>query len=126
MKKFAAVLIILQLFFAPFTVSAGSTFDYWIKSISKKLQSFSKADKKEAETSVVGVKGSKDDADELYWKDAEGPSEEELRAFSEVIALIGAGETDKARAALEAFVAQYADSELAEDALEGLKAIKEE
>ncbi|MCK5235627.1 MAG: hypothetical protein KAR06_01470 [Deltaproteobacteria bacterium] len=124
MKKLLLILsIMVAVVFSANHASAGGL-DYWIKSITHKLWSSSSSDKDNKRTAVVGVKGFAQEEDsELYWKDGKLPTEEEVDDFSVAVDLIKEGKFDTAEKKLKAFLKDYPESPLADDAKEGLEAL---
>ena len=77
-------------------------------------------------SSVIGLRGSKQEpiSKQLYWKGRAGNtpiSPEEVKTFRTAIEEAQAGQTEKAAAGLQAFLAKYPKSGLKEDAEDTLK-----
>jgi TolA-binding protein len=102
---------------------------FWEK-LRAKIEQVAPQKKLKATTAVGGVRGAKMAADDVYWKGekvASGVDADELEAFKQAMALVAAGEVQKAQAAFGEFVAKNPDSPLrpdAEQALAQLQAAK--
>ncbi len=99
-----------------------------LESLRKKIEILMPKKKLQTTTAVGGVRGSKADANELYWKGEkgeEGIDADELAAFDEALALAEAGEMAKAEEQLGAFIKNYPKSQLREDAEQALVYVKE-
>lgn len=99
-----------------------------LDSLRKKIEMLMPKKKLQTTTAVGGVRGSKADANELYWKGEkgeEGINADELAAFDEALALAEAGEMDAAEKGLSAFIKSYPSSQLREDAEQALVYVKE-
>jgi len=99
-----------------------------LETLRNKIELLMPKKKLTATTAVGGVRGSKADANELYWKGEKGEEAidaEELAAFDEALALAEAGEMEKAEKELAAFLKNYPGSQLREDAEQALVYVKE-
>jgi TolA-binding protein len=102
---------------------------FWEK-LRAKIEQVAPQKKLKATTAVGGVRGAKMAADDVYWKGekvAPAVDADELEAFKQAMALVAAGEVQKAQAAFGEFVAKNPDSPLrpdAEQALAQLQAAK--
>lgn len=103
----------------------GATFD----AFRKKIELLTPKKKLQTTTAVGGVRGSKSDANELYWKGemfGGAIDAEELAAFDEALTLAEAGNTAPAEKGLKAFMQKYPDSSLKADAEQALALLKTE
>jgi TolA-binding protein len=99
-----------------------------LDALRKKIELLMPKKKLQTTTAVGGVRGSKADANELYWKGEkgeEGIDADELAAFDEALALAEAGQMDAAEKELSAFIKSYPSSQLREDAEQALVYVKE-
>lgn len=99
-----------------------------LDSLRQKIEMLMPKKKLQTTTAVGGVRGSKADANDLYWKGEkgeEGIDADELAAFDEALALAEAGEMEKAEAQLGAFIKDYPKSQLREDAEQAMVYVKE-
>ncbi|MEK7680301.1 MAG: hypothetical protein AAB356_08920 [Deltaproteobacteria bacterium] len=125
MKKHLALLLMF-FFIAGIAYGESKDADRWIKTMVNKLgvASSSAKEKKDKRSAVAGVKGAEEKTDEgLYWK-KEGVSEKEADAFSAALKQAEEGNRDKAVEGLEAFLKEHPASPLANDAKEGIAALK--
>lgn len=99
-----------------------------LDALRKKIELLMPKKKLQTTTAVGGVRGSKADANELYWKGEkgeEGIDADELAAFDEALARAEAGEMEEAEKELESFIKSYPSSQLREDAEQALVYVKE-
>jgi TolA-binding protein len=99
-----------------------------LDALRKKIELLMPKKKLQTTTAVGGVRGSKADANDLYWKGEkkdEGIDADELAAFDEALALAESGEMIKAEKLLVAFIKNYPGSQLREDAEQALVYVKE-
>ncbi len=99
-----------------------------LDTLRKKIEMLMPKKKLQTTTAVGGVRGSKADANELYWKGEkgeEGIDADELAAFDEALALAEAGEMVAAEKELSSFIKSYPYSQLREDAEQALVYVKE-
>jgi TolA-binding protein len=99
-----------------------------LDALRKKIEILMPKKKLQTTTAVGGVRGSKADANDLYWKGEkgeEGIDADELAAFDEALSLAEAGEMNKAEKQLVAFIKNYPGSQLREDAEQALVYVKE-
>ncbi|TAN63135.1 hypothetical protein EPN18_03190 [bacterium] len=123
MKRLIVSAVALVFMLSGMAWCAEKNLDQWLKSVSGKLSSSSKA-KKHKETSVAGVKGAEEKSGEdLYWKKGSVP-EAEADEFSKAVTLVEAGKNAEAIVAFENFKKKYPASQLTRDADDGLKFLK--
>jgi TolA-binding protein len=99
-----------------------------LDTLRKKIEMLMPKKKLQTTTAVGGVRGSKADANDLYWKGEEaeeGIDADELAAFDEALSLAEAGEMAAAEKGLKAFVKSYPSSQLREDAEQALVYVME-
>jgi TolA-binding protein len=99
-----------------------------LDTLRKKIEMLMPKKKLQTTTAVGGVRGSKADANDLYWKGEkaeEGIDADELAAFDEALSLAEAGEMAAAEKGLKAFVKAYPSSQLREDAEQALVYVME-
>lgn len=99
-----------------------------LDALRKKIELLMPKKKLQTTTAVGGVRGSKADANELYWKGEkgeEGIDADELAAFDEALAKAEAGEMEAAEKELKTFIKSYPASQLREDAEQALVYVME-
>lgn len=124
MKKSIALLVVLLL--CSLTVQAAEPdtekLSIWEK-IRNKIEKITPKQKPTVTTAVGGVRGSQDDAQELYWKGEEEDSlfsVEEVELFSAALLLAEEGDSPGATAGFHQFLARFPQSLLADDAQSAL------
>jgi len=98
------------------------------ETLRKKIELLTPKKKLQTTTAVGGVRGSKADANDLYWKgeEKEGSIDaQELAAFDDALSQAEAGDMAAAEEKLAAFVEQYPQSQLREDAEKALAAVRD-
>ncbi|PLX49475.1 MAG: hypothetical protein C0613_07615 [Desulfobulbaceae bacterium] len=125
MKKSIALLVVLLL--CSLTAQAAEPdaeeLSLWEK-IRNKIEKITPKQKPTVTTAVGGVRGSQDDAQELYWKGEEEASlfsAEEIELFSAALQLAEEGDSAGATAGFREFLGRFPESLLADDAQSALQ-----
>jgi len=98
------------------------------ETLRKKIELLTPKKKLQTTTAVGGVRGSKADANDLYWKGEEkdsGIDADELAAFDDALSQAENGNMAAAEEKLAAFVEKYPLSQLREDAEKALAAVRD-
>ncbi len=128
MKKITLLLLALLLTGNGLAEEAKQAEEGLLDSLRKKIEMLMPKKKLQTTTAVGGVRGSKADANDLYWKGEkgeEGIDADELAAFDDALSLAESGEMVEAEKQLTAFLKKYPASQLREDAEQALVYVKE-
>lgn len=128
MKKITLLLLALLLTGSVLAEEAKQSEEGLLDSLRKKIEMLMPKKKLQTTTAVGGVRGSKADANDLYWKGEkgeEGIDADELAAFDDALSLAETGEMVEAEKQLTAFLKKYPTSQLREDAEQALVYVKE-
>ncbi len=128
MKKITLLLLGLLLTGNGLAEEAKQAEEGLLDSLRKKIEMLMPKKKLQTTTAVGGVRGSKADANDLYWKGEkgeEGIDADELAAFDDALSLAESGEMVEAEKQLTAFLKKYPASQLREDAEQALVYVKE-
>jgi TolA-binding protein len=126
MKRMAGVL--LGLFMAVSTVQAAEGEGFW-GSLASKLHKLAPTRKSTATTAVGGVRGTKGEGDDIYWKGREKSveiGEDELEKFNQAVESRGKGDTELALKQFDEFLRYFPKSTLRADAQQAVELIRAE
>jgi TolA-binding protein len=133
MKKIiSSFLLLSMMLLTQFSFAENKTdsnLSFWEK-LRAKIEQMTPQKKVAATTAVGGVRGAKVASDDVYWKGekvAQTVDSDEFEAFNKAMALVTAGELEKAQAAFAEFVSKNPESPLRKDAdqaLAQLQAVK--
>jgi len=128
MKRLIALFVLLGVVLATPAFSADERQEgsLWER-LRKKIELLTPKKKISTTTAVGGVRGSRAETEDVYWKGAANTKPidaDELAAFKKAISLADTGDMTGARAAFSDFQKKYPDSSLREDAETALAALQ--